>query len=137
MRFESRAGEKAEPALGVLIGGMVVTAAALAAVWLHLGLPRPVCFFREWTGLPCPTCGSTRMVDALLSGNVLEALSWNPLVFLGMVVFVPWVLLTATRVAFGLPGWRIVLARRERVGLWIAAAVALVAGWAYLVWRGV
>ena len=36
------------------------------------------------TGCPCPTCGATRCVLALLHGRVAEAPAWNPLVFAGL-----------------------------------------------------
>jgi hypothetical protein len=138
MRFERRVqGQSAEPALGLWFGGALLAAAALATVWFHLALPRPLCRFREWTGFPCPTCGSTRMVEALLSGQVLEAVAWNPLVFLGLCAVALWAAVSVARVSFGLPAWRLVLAPRERLGLRLIAVVVLAAGWAYLIWRGV
>ena len=36
------------------------------------------CFLKTVTGFPCPACGTTRAVDALLQGQVLEAIQWNP-----------------------------------------------------------
>ncbi len=41
-----------------------------------------VCLVKNVTGLPCPSCGSTRAVAALASGDVYGALQWNPLGFL-------------------------------------------------------
>ena len=39
------------------------------------------CFLKTATGLPCPACGTTRAVDALLSGHIMEAIQWNPFGF--------------------------------------------------------
>jgi hypothetical protein len=47
-----------------------------------------MCIIKQATGIPCPSCGSTRSVEALLHGNVLEALKWNPLGFLLFVLLI-------------------------------------------------
>lgn len=44
--------------------------------------PLILCMFRAWTGLPCPSCGTTRMVLAMLQGRPVEAFLWNPLMWL-------------------------------------------------------
>jgi hypothetical protein len=137
MRFERRAPERSGQAVGALVGGMLLAGMLLAEVWLRFGLPLPVCRFREWTGIPCMTCGSTRLVDALLSGHVLEAAALNPLVFSGLAALALWAVLSAVRVIFGLPTWRVVLARWERRALLLVAATALAVGWVYVIWRGV
>lgn len=38
-----------------------------------------VCLVKNVTGLPCPSCGSTRAVVALAQGDWWGALEWNPL----------------------------------------------------------
>lgn len=42
-----------------------------------------VCLFHLVTGIPCPSCGSTRSVAALMHGELLKALAINPL---GLVI---------------------------------------------------
>ncbi len=37
-----------------------------------------VCFFRHFTGIPCPSCGSTRAVLSFLHGDLMNSLAWNP-----------------------------------------------------------
>jgi hypothetical protein len=54
----------------------------LAASWLALKLPWPICLFHALTGRPCLTCGATRSAIAFFHGHLLTALKWNPLAFL-------------------------------------------------------
>jgi len=133
-RIEPGAGQ---PALGLLFGVVLAAGAGCAAAWLRLGLPTPVCHFRAWTGIPCPGCGTTRLVAALLSGDALAALGYNPLVFTTLSVVASWAVVSATRLALGLPPSRIVLAPTERIAARVGAVVVLLAGWSYLLWRGV
>jgi hypothetical protein len=63
--------------LGVSSVGLV-----LAASWLALKLPWPICLFHALTGRPCLTCGATRSAIAFFHGHLLTALKWNPLAFL-------------------------------------------------------
>ena len=60
-----------------------------------LGL-RPQCPIHQLTGLSCITCGLTRMVEALLDFNILQAFRWNPYVFL-QVPFIVAAIYKATR----------------------------------------
>lgn len=49
-----------------------------------------------WTlmGIQCVTCGGTRLVNALLNGHILQALKYNPLIFLTILcLFVSYILL--------------------------------------------
>jgi hypothetical protein len=43
------------------------------------------CPIKRITGIPCPSCGSTRSVVSLLQGNLSDAIQLNPL---GLVVFI-------------------------------------------------
>jgi len=49
-------------------------AAAWPAAWV------PVCLFHRFTGVPCPTCGATRCVKALLCGDWGVAIALQPLI---------------------------------------------------------
>ncbi len=135
MRVERVAGTPV--ALGMVFGSVLALAASLSMLWLYLGLPRPVCNLRSWTGVPCPTCGTTRMAERLLAGDVVGAFGWNPLVFIGLTAVALWGVASAARVGFGLPAWRMILERRDRAIVRIFAALGLVVGWGYLIWRGV
>jgi hypothetical protein len=135
MRLERLEPGSGQPALGALFGGVLLAGAGLAAAWLRLGLPVPVCHLRAWTGIPCPGCGSTRLVAALLSGDVTAAAAHNPLVFGGLLAVLLWSVASAARLVLGLPPRRLVLSAAERTALRIGAALLLAAGWSYLLWR--
>jgi hypothetical protein len=53
---------------------------ALAALVLAARLP--LCPFANFLGMPCPGCGMTRATLALLSGDVSDALAFQPLIAL-------------------------------------------------------
>lgn len=60
-------------ALGLTLVG--IGTAQLTAGAVGWGLP---CFFHQWTGVPCPGCGLTRSVLALLRGHVWESVLLHP-----------------------------------------------------------
>ncbi|MGB4774965.1 MAG: DUF2752 domain-containing protein [Daejeonella sp.] len=45
-----------------------------------------VCIIKHVTHIPCPSCGSTRSLVSLLKGNFLDALYWNPIGLILLVV---------------------------------------------------
>ena len=117
--------------LGAVIGSLVLLMAWTQPLWgQFLVVPCP---FREFVGLPCPTCGGVRALVAAAHGRWLSALGWNPVVGLlaiGLLGYVPW----ATFVAAGAcerprgtlhVGWH----------LRVVALVVLLANWAYLLIR--
>jgi len=110
----------------------------LAAAWLYIGLPVPPCTLKELTGVPCPTCGATRMARSLLDMRPLQAFAWNPLLFLGVAAVLVSGLVSGARRLMGLPRLRMVVdGRGERAAIRTGAILAILAGWFYLVWRGV
>lgn len=54
-----------------------------------------LCIFRHITGIPCPSCGSTRSIVTLMHGNISEALLLNPfgLIIAAIMLSVPlWII---------------------------------------------
>jgi hypothetical protein len=67
----------------------------VALVLPALALPQVVlCPLRRLTGVPCPFCGMTRSVTALVHGDVGASLVWNPggmmVVALAVALLVLW-----------------------------------------------
>lgn len=74
----------------------VAAAAACAAVAVYLVDPAkpgswlPRCPFNWLTGLDCPACGSTRMVHALLHGDLAAAWHFNAVMLVAGLPLLAW-----------------------------------------------
>ncbi|HEY7462551.1 MAG TPA: DUF2752 domain-containing protein [Gemmatimonadota bacterium] len=67
------------PAWSVLAGAYAAGGLAVARFAPGVTTVLPPCPFRALTGLPCPTCGTTRAMLALANGHPGAALLENPL----------------------------------------------------------
>ena len=103
----------------------------LGVLWLQDAMPWAGhgCLFRYLSGWPCPGCGGTRAVHALLALEPGAALALNPLATVAAVVGLGWAayLLLARRLS----------TRRLRLGLstravWLLLVIAILANWSYL-----
>ncbi len=80
--------------LYMLIAGI----ALLSYTWLIFNLNSMtlnLCFFKHFTSLACPACGTTQSVLSILEGNFHSALMTNPLgllAFLLLIVSPMWLL---------------------------------------------
>lgn len=137
MRALLRHSEPGETDPELLALGSSATMGASGFAWVAAGLPLPPCAFHAVTGCPCPMCGATRCVLALLHGKPGEALGWNPLIFTGLVVLALVNLYAAGAVVAGLPRARLSLNRNEARILRVACVILLAANWAYEIHRGV
>ena len=106
----------------------IIVVAFAAARWFPFErVPLP-CPFRAITSLPCFTCGATRSMIALAQFDVVRALEMNPLVAIGGMLGIVYVL-HSIRVLFTKRPWRPEIPRIVRPGL----IAAIAANWAYLV----
>jgi len=109
-----------------------------AVLWLKLGLPRPVCLFREMTHHACLTCGATRCLQALGSGHFAAAFGWNPLVFCALIGILLFDLYALTVLLFNLPRLHFEKMSRAAAGrVRVLAVVAIAANWIYLLRSGI
>jgi len=117
---------------------------SIHAVWLPiiLGLvifsqlmPTGTCVFHHVTGVPCLTCGVSRAVSSLLSGDIVGMLYFNPLVVLfsaGLVFFSLFKLLEFI-LSFRL---KMRVGRKSALILRIFAVTMIAANWAFLIATG-
>jgi uncharacterized protein DUF2752 len=123
------------PPLG-LVFGAIGAAATLAVGLLHLDrLPFALCYLKLTTGLPCPTCGSTRAVGRLFALDLRGAFAMNPVTTLAALALALWaaadLALLPRRRALGLE-----VAPRAGRALRIAVVAAVVLNWLYLLAAG-
>lgn len=117
--------------LGGIFGGLAVLACAAT---LLLGLDRlgfTTCFFKLTTGLPCPTCGSTRALGRLAHLDLAGAFSMNPLATVGAVGLVLWALGDLVLLRQG-RALRLCLPVPWRTPVRLLAGLALLLNWAFL-----
>jgi hypothetical protein len=119
------------PPLGAILGGIGLLG-GLAVSLLGLDrLPFAVCLFKSLSGLPCPTCGSTRAVARLFARDPAGALAMNPLTTLGALAVAAWALADLVL----LPRGRALSVELEpRLASLVRAGVilAFLLNWAYL-----
>lgn len=54
-----------------------------------------VCLVKKITNIPCPSCGTTRSVEAIINGKLYQALLYNPfgyIVFFIMIIAPIWII---------------------------------------------
>jgi len=129
VRFRRAAQEERQ--LAWLWGLLALAAVALRPVWLALAPVAPRCPFKALTGLPCPSCGTTRAAVALLHGDVLGAMLSNPVTALAGIAFVVG---GAAAPLWALAGGRVpVVPTPLPVTARAALAAILVGTWIYLI----
>lgn len=99
---------------GLLLLGMVLVLLYHLTGFSLTGI-LPPCIFHSFTGMDCPGCGTTRMVEALLDGQCGRAFALNPLMFTAfaaLALFYLWFLIRTF-----LPGWKPL---KLRFPLWAA-----------------
>ncbi len=96
----------------------------------------PPCPLYHITGIPCPGCGSTRATSALLHGDFLRALWFNPLwVLTCLAALLVW-LHCLRAVLRGKTRWRCDhLTRIENRLLRLAFVLLLLANWGWVLFR--
>ena len=110
---------------GAIVGAFIVLAYIFGIV---------ICPLRRLTGIPCPTCGSTRAFFLLLKGDVSGAVSMQPLIGLAMLICPPLYILSLAFLGARRTQSVIANASRNRF-FWLAVACAVLLNWAYMIWR--
>jgi len=117
---------------GIIFGGMSLVTLIIARIMPVLSLA-PSCFFKTITGIPCPTCGATRSVVYLASGEISAAIIMNPLVALCVLAAVLIFFLSLVTLAFDLPRINMVLTTEEGNAMRSGVIILILVQWAYLI----
>ncbi len=115
--------------LVVLWGALILATIILQR---RAGTDFSLCAFKNLTGLPCPSCGSTRAAEALLAGHPVRAWLFNPLVCTAIAVagVVLAVRLVSARAI------RLEMSHREVHAVTAVLILLLLINWAYLILQG-
>lgn len=118
------------PLLLLLAGGLIAT-----RLWPNLVFGLAHCPLRDITGVPCPTCGGTHSATSLAAGRWFEALTINPVVAVGLFVFILWA--AYSMAATVIPAWRrgILLSPKEKKATRLLAAFFFVLAWVWQIHR--
>ena len=88
-----------------------------------------ICVLKTTTGVPCPTCGSTRLSLNMFRGHVVSAFLQNPLMWCALLGAVVWLFVTFVlqiRVSLA-------LSPRGRRIFWAVLAALFLLNWAYVI----
>lgn len=130
-----REARREERQLALLWFFAAAVSLALRDLWLAAAGFLPRCAFKALTGLPCPTCGTTRAAQAMLQGRLLDAFAVNPLAAAAGATFVVGGLLAPVWLLLRGPVPEIPHPLPVRVRL--GAVGVIVATWIYLIAAGV
>ena len=127
----TRIATREERQLAYLWLAAAASALALRPLWLAVApLLRP-CIFRSLTGVPCPSCGTTRAAMAFLDGDLISAFAANPLAAAAGLLFVVGAPLAAL---WSIARWPVPVLPTPLPGWMRIGAVALIAGnWLYVI----
>lgn len=132
--LERKKGELNLPLVYLLVAG----GAGLFVFVLHLlgRLPQYPCVFKVVTGYPCPTCGTTRSALSLFRYDIVSAFFYNPLFFLGGIVFGVWVVY-GFYMLFSRKKVKVEFTKNEGRFLKWGILVLFILNWIYLIAAGI
>ena len=116
-----------------IIYGSIACFTLLCASFSPLPALLPACAFRQLSGMPCPTCGSTHALLHLAQGEVMPALFFNPLFTLTMIFLLAAFVCSIVAAALKLRRLNFFSSKKERFVLKTAAVMLVILQWVYLI----
>ena len=132
MRFVLRKKQRSHIEFALIYGGIAILLLVAGRI-LPVTQLAPDCVFKAITGIPCPTCGSTRSVLLLSHGHLIAAFRMNPATGAVFVSALIAFLCRLLALAFDLPGVHIGFSDREKNLVRISAMLAFLLNWAYVI----
>lgn len=115
-----------------IVYGVIALLVLVAARFLPVLALAPSCAFKALTGLPCPTCGSTRSIVHLAHADLFFALSMNPLICIVFLAALPVFFYCIITLVFDRPRVSLVLSPEEKDFFRVCVLVAVLVNWLYL-----
>ncbi len=116
---------------GIIYGGIVLLA-LLAGRFLPVLALAPSCVFKALSGVPCPTCASTRTIVYLSHGDIASAFFMNPLVLAGVLAALVYLFYSLFTFFFIVPRIVVALSGKEKDWIRALAVLLILANWLYL-----
>jgi len=127
---------------------LLALACTAGYVWLYLNYKGiddinssfNVCLIKQVTDIPCPSCGSTRAVEAFLHGDFISTIYWNPfgLILISILIIIPvWLLIDLIRRNDSLHhyyGKAEIFLRKRKIA--IIAILIVLANWVWNIEKG-
>jgi hypothetical protein len=129
------AARPSAPPLGAIFGGIGLLHAAAVGLLRLDRIPLTLCVFKGLTGLPCPTCGSTRALGRLFALDFAGALAMNPFTTLVAALVSAWALADLALLSRG-RALALELGKPLGIALRVGALVLFLANWIYLIAAG-
>ena len=131
MRVTFQYREKGSVEFGLIYGG-ILAIGLLVARFLPLTSVLPACAFRGMLGVPCPTCGVTRATMALAQGDIVQAISSNPLLSVLMISALLYGMCSAVLCVLSARRPQVMLDAGDGTKLRAIGAALVLANWGYL-----
>lgn len=94
-----------------------------------------LCPLRKYTGIPCFTCGSTRAILSLVSGDITTAFLTQPLIIFLVCILAPIIFFNICAALLQKRMLLLSLSRTEKTVLFFILTAATLLNWVYLLSR--
>lgn len=120
------------------VSGVVLTIARVLSpspngLGTHQQLGLPPCFFHQFTGIPCPTCGMTTSFAHTVRLQFYEAFVTQPFGMLACVLMALMIPLSFVLMRRRVPWLKLLTARGSNTVMYVMIALFL-AAWVYKIW---
>ena len=131
MRIIFKKREPGRIEFGIIYGGIALLSLA-AARFLPVLNFAPTCVFKGLTGVPCPTCGSTRAIVRFTHGDLAGSLLMNPLVFSALIAALIFFAYSIVTLTGNIPRLSVALSERGKNLARISVVMLFLTNWLYL-----
>jgi hypothetical protein len=120
------------------VSGVVLTIARIITpspngIGTHQQLGLPPCFFHQFTGIPCPTCGMTTSFAHTVRLQFYEAFLTQPFGLLACVLMALLIPLSFVMMRRRVPWLKVLTARGSNAVMYLLIALFVIA-WGYKIW---